>query len=258
MYSYQHRYHAGNFADIHKHLGLLATLESFHKKETPYAVLDAFAGEGVYDLTCMEAKKTNEFETGFHKLLKAPNPPALVQKFIQMALKLDDQKQTYPGSGFIIQETLRPQDRGILIENHPQAFELLKNNLKSPLVEIHKRDAYEAIKAFTPFKEKRGLVFLDPSFEVKEEYQTIAKAVLNNLKKFSHGVFMIWYPILKPRYHQILVEALSSHPKTYQSEFVLFPNEQEGLLGSGLFVINPPWQLEEELNPVFDYLKNIL
>ena len=179
--NYRHIYHAGNFADIVKHLVLIAILEQLKKK--PFAVLDAFAGLGLYDLNSEAAAKTLESDTGINKLLQATDPiPQLLQTFLNIVNLVG--LNHYPGSPFIIKQLLRPNDRLIACELHPSDYlsfkKLLPNN-------THNIDAYNAIKAFLPFKENRGLIFLDPPFEVKNEFQKLLEA----LKKISYEFLII-------------------------------------------------------------------
>ena len=174
MYSYQHRYHAGNFADIHKHLVLTAILHSFLKKETPFAVLDAFAGEGVYDLQSQESQRNKEYLQGFAALGAIPENLTLFQEINAIAGNYQGPGRSlvYPGSPAIINHYLRSQDRGIYIENHPQAYRELSRYFRDKEnAHLHRRDGFEAIHGLIPFPEKRGLIFINPSYEVKQEYE---------------------------------------------------------------------------------------
>ncbi|MFO1257584.1 MAG: 23S rRNA (adenine(2030)-N(6))-methyltransferase RlmJ [Gammaproteobacteria bacterium] len=212
--SYVHRYHAGHFSDIHKHLVLIAVLQALRKKETPFCVLDAFSGEGLYDLHSDESQKLKEYLKGIGYILSDHSPSELVQSLIQIIQTLPPHH--YPGSPFIIQQFLRQQDAAHLIEKHPTALSVLKQYFgKSNQLHVHGRDAYEAMNGLIPFKEKRGLVFIDPSYEVKIEYQLIAEAVNRLLQKFANGIFLIWYPLLHNMdYHLQLIDILKHGPAT--------------------------------------------
>lgn len=259
MYSYQHRYHAGSFADIHKHLVLLSVLTRLQKKTTPFCVLDAFAGEGIYNLHTSESQKTKEYNTGFAYLKQAQNLPPLLAKLLSIAgsLKTMPDDLFYPGSPALIQPHLREQDRGILIENHPQAFaELKKNFNRYSNIHLHKRDALEALNALLPFPEKRGLIFIDPSYEVKTEYQQIANLVVKLHHKFSQGIYVIWYPILPEAFHENLLKILKkAQIEHWSSQWRPYPEMKTGMIGSGVFVLNPPWRLKEEMTVLFEFLK---
>lgn len=258
MLSYCHRYHAGNFADTHKHMALLAILSHFQKKMTPFCVLDAYSGEGFYDLTSLEIQKNQEYLEGYQKYRdryqKEIEPLTEVAEFYQTQQKISS---LYPGSPAIIAKYLRKQDRAIFTELHPNAIVQLHRNLKimseSCSIQIAQRDGLEAIKALLPFKEGRGLIFIDPSYEVKTEYQAVANTVCENYSKFTQGIYVIWYPILKAGHHHQLVDSVLAlqhkkvKPTFWHSEWIPDPKVEEGLIGSGLLVINPPWQLEERL-----------
>jgi 23S rRNA (adenine2030-N6)-methyltransferase len=261
MYSYQHRYHAGNFADLHKHLVLVGLLQALAKKETPFAVLDAYAGEGLYNLTCSEAKKNKEHALGIDQVAALTNAPPLISalRAIQARYQSDYSYPIYAGSPALIQAHLRAQDRAVFIENHPGAYERLAHHFHdSAGLQIQKRDAFEALKALTPFPEKRGLILMDPSYERKEEYHTVAAAVLQSYHKFKTGIYAIWYPLLAEARHEALLQAVkdSDVSSAFYCEWI--PNKDlpsQGLYGSGMILINPPWQLDSQLTECFEYLK---
>ncbi len=264
MFSYEHKYHAGCFADIHKHLTLLAILQSFHKKPTPFCVMDTHAGNGIYDLNSIESQKTAERVQGIDKLWGLKNAPHLVKQFLDLVQGFNQPNECryYPGSPAIISELLREHDASILIEKHPQAVEALREFVRqqSKKCSVHERDSFEAMKALIPFAQKRGLVFIDPSFELKAEYETIVDALHSAYTKFSHGIFALWYPILPDGYHETLLRRLkkTAIPNIWQCEWT--PNTQlaTGMLGSGMIVINPPWQLDTLLSDTFRSLNQDL
>lgn len=260
MYSYQHRYHAGNFADLHKHVVLLAVLAALQKKNTPFCVLDAYAGEGLYNLNCKESQKNKEYLSGFGKVQTEQDVPCLIQELLNIAKAYQtvDQPFIYPGSPAIIHAKLRPQDQAIFIENHPAAYIQLKKNLgRKAQTHIHKRDAMEAISALVPFKEKRGLIFLDPSYEVKEEYQIIGDLIQRAYLKFPQGIYMIWYPLLQAGRHTVLCADLKRRfQNIWQHEWAPLAVEDNmgGLYGSGIIIINPPWRLDQEVEESLRFL----
>jgi len=277
MLSYIHRYHAGNFADVHKHIALIAVLQHFHKKNTSFGVLDAYAGEGLYDLHSSEIQKNKEYLQGYAHFLAHPRhsvPDSLIKKVEEIAhfyenhhhLK-NESVALYPGSPAIISFYLRSQDRAIFTELHPKTYLALQSNLGPDStstniknINISKRDGLEAINAFLPFPEGRGLVFIDPSYELKSEYLSVAATLHKVYRKFSQGIYIIWYPILgsvaAAGYHQDLVQLLLElknekiQPVVWQSEWIPDPQATQGLIGSGLLVINPPWQFEQQLAPL--------
>jgi 23S rRNA (adenine2030-N6)-methyltransferase len=261
MYSYLHRYHAGNFADVHKHLVLMATLNKLIQKPSPFCVLDAFAGEGQYHLDSEESKKNAEFENGISRLLKVKPASDIVAQYIALiqSYNTGTQIQTYPGSPEIISKYLRTNDKGIFIEGHPSCYPILKHHFKGqPNAHVHKRDAYEALSALIPFKEKRGLVFLDPSYEVKSEYEKIADQLIHLHAKFSNGIYLLWYPILVDGHHKRLKEMLCSQSTLKLFEHEFYPkniNQAHRLRGSGMILINPPWQVDEIIQSAFAELE---
>lgn len=264
MFSYEHKYHAGCFADIHKHLTLLAILQSLHKKPTPFCVMDTHAGNGMYDLNSLESQKTAERVNGIDKLWSMKEPPPLVSQFLDLiqAFNQPNECRYYPGSPAIISELLRDVDAGIMIEKHPKAIDDLREFIRqqSKKVAVHERDSLEAMKALLPFTQKRGLVFIDPSFEIKNEYETIIDAIASAYHKFSHGIFALWYPILPESYHDALIRRLqkTSIPKIWQCEWTPNTSLATGMLGSGMIVINPPWQLDSVLAETFKTLNQDL
>ena len=180
MYSYQHRYHAGNFADLHKHVVLLAILEILQKKDSPFCVLDAFAGEGIYNLNSKESQKNKEYLSGLGEIQKVETLPYFTNELLKLVndYQIDDETLMYPGSPAIIYANLRPQDHAICIENHPQAYMQLRRNFGGKQqIHAHKRDSIEAINALVPFKEKRGLIHA--------RYQIQAMQLDSSKKHFS-------------------------------------------------------------------------
>lgn len=270
MLSYSHRYHAGNFADLHKHMALLAILLHFYKKTTPFCVLDAYAGEGLYDLNSAEIQRNKEYLQGYEKyekyekIQKEGMPLNLMQNLITVAQECQNKHNiasVYPGSPAIIAHYLRAQDRAIFTELHPQAYLELNTNLSHTLyphknIHIYKQDGLAAINAFLPFKEGRGLVFIDPSYEVKTEYLSVATSIKKNYSKFSQGIYVIWYPILTAGYHHALITSILElkqqkiKPTFWESQWIPNPQLNQGLIGSGLLVINPPWQFSEMMSPL--------
>ena len=261
MFSYQHRYHAGGFSDVHKHICLIAILQALHKKPTPFAVMDAYAGEGVYDLSTKEALKNKEFSTGFLPLLNSPlvSSLPLLSDYIDEIKRINsgNEIKNYPGSGAMIQSYLRPQDRAIFIEKHPQAIQALRQSFKNnKQIQIHERDAIEAMLALVPFNEKRGLIFIDPSYEVKAEYQILPQTIVKIHQRFSNAIIALWYPILSSGLHLNMLWSLNNlnFKTTWQHEFKPHNKESDGLQGSGMYFINLPWKMDEIISEVFSKL----
>lgn len=261
MMSYLHRYHAGCFADVHKHLSLLAILEKLKQKEAAFAVCDLFAGEGVYDLQHEASQKNQEYQNGVARVWHQSFSHPLIEDYLSKirAVNATESWQYYPGSASFIAQTLRAQDRAILIEKHPQAFSTLKQVFKkNRQVHCHQRDAFEAFKALVPFKEKRGLMFIDPSYEIKTEYARIAQCIIQYFKHFSNGVYLIWYPVLKEQHHLLLTQPLLSHFKNnlWQNEWSFQSQPLQGMHKSGLLAINLPYQCDTQVLRALDVIKS--
>jgi len=250
MLSYQHSYHAGNHADVLKHIILGDLIAAMQHKESPMFMLDAFAGRGIYDLSDHEAQKNREFDTGIGALwpISELSTPEGIQRWKHLIEheNSDGGFTRLPGSTAMLASMLRPQDRLASCDLHPQEFDALRqgfHNRKN--FAFHKRDAYEAMRALLPPKEKRGLVFLDPSFEDKSEYKRIADAVIQVYPHFRAGVYVIWYPLLPAKQEHELFHTLkdSSIRKVLRIEMQgNFPHMQ--MQGSGMLIVNPPWNAE--------------
>ncbi|MFN7097198.1 MAG: 23S rRNA (adenine(2030)-N(6))-methyltransferase RlmJ [Gammaproteobacteria bacterium] len=273
--NYQHSFHAGSLADVFKHWVLVLLLEKLNQKQTPFGVLDTHAGAGFYDLKGDNAQRTLEYEGGIGKLIKAENIPAAFQTYLQLVSSCQDgnfglpdnyfgtARQTsapfsknkvlryYPGSPYIIQQFLREHDRLIACELHAETYRWLKQNLDyEKRAALHEQDAYHGMKAFLPLKEKRGLILIDPPFEVDNEFKLIVEALKIALHRFQQGIYAIWYPI-KHRppvraFHEQLQKLAPG--KVLIAEVLQRDDDDAGKLnGNGMAIINPPWQLQETL-----------
>ena len=260
MLSYQHAYHAGNAADCHKHLALVLLLKRLQQKATPLCYVDSHAGRGVYDLESAEAKKTGDAAGGILRLAKAEDPPEAVRDYLDLvrANNAAGELRYYPGSAALAQQLLREDDRAILLEVHPQELRALKASIgRDRRVSVHDRDCLEGLPALVPPAApiRRGLVLIDPSYEVKEEYETSVRLLGRALERFATGVYLIWYPLLAEERHLRLLRLLEelAPPKTLVSEY-RFSDKLIGLRGSGLAVVNAPWQIDEALGRAMQYV----
>lgn len=249
--NYRHLYHAGNFADVFKHLLLIKLLEKLRTKETPFCVLDTHAGIGLYDLHSENAEKTGEYKDGVKRLLEREAVPAWMISYRDILKSFNPADlRYYPGSPSIAQALLRSDDRLVLAELHPEDAGTLKNHFRhDKQATIHHMDGYLAMKAFLPPKEKRGLVLIDPPFEKTDEFETLVKALQLAHQRFHHGIYAIWFPI-KDRlpilqfYHQLQATGI---PKILAIECLLRPdNTADRLNGCGMVIINAPWKLDTE------------
>lgn len=251
MLSYQHIYHAGNLADVHKHASLCTLLQHLTRKEKPLSYLETHAGRGIYDLSSEEALKTKEAEQGFLKMVKNQKISGHIYFELERRIGKEIGNNIYAGSAFIAEALLRPTDSIHLMELHPREYQALYQFMRYPNTHLHHRDGYEGGLALCPPQPRRGILVIDPSFEVKTEYDKAANFILKLHKKWPEGVLFLWYPVLKEAYHQSMVEKLlkAGLPKLYQSE-IRFPKAKTRLLGSGIIIINPPYQSEIELNDI--------
>ncbi|MDE2029753.1 MAG: 23S rRNA (adenine(2030)-N(6))-methyltransferase RlmJ [Alphaproteobacteria bacterium] len=263
--NYRHIFHAGNRCDVAKHAVLTLVLRHLRSKDKAFAVIDTHAGLGFYDLDDPRALKTGEAAEGIKALLAAPRLPALADYYAVLH-KMNprwsgegaENFRIYPGSPLFAFHMLRAQDRIVACELHPEDAETLRlQSPADPRLQIHKRDGYDALRAFLPPPEKRGLVLIDPPFEREDEFPTLAQHIAAAHKRWPTGIYMVWYPVKnRPaiwQFHEAL--AATGIGKILCAEFIY---EQETradrLNGSGLILINPPWKLDEELAALFPAL----
>jgi 23S rRNA (adenine2030-N6)-methyltransferase len=245
--NYRHAYHAGSHSDVLKHAVLVAIIQRLHEKTTPVFILDTHAGIGTYDLTGIEAGKTDEWEGGIGAVLTA-DPPAL-QDYLALVRNLNPSGDlmTYPGSPAIAAALKRPEDRLVLSELHPEDANTLRRWARGKSgVAVHQRDAYEALKAFLPPPEARGLVLVDPPYEATDEFERLGKAVTSAAKRWPGGRWMIWHPVKEraPVWRledTLLAEGAAS---VLSAELMIRPVDGVSLAGSGVIMINPPFGLD--------------
>jgi 23S rRNA (adenine2030-N6)-methyltransferase len=257
MLSYQHIYHAGNFADVQKHAALAALIKTLALKPQPFAFLDTHAGRGIYDLSSEEAQKTGEFNGGVLPFwpLRAEKTPLADYLGIVASFNEGDALMRYPGSAKIAQKLMRPADRLVLIEKHPGEYaELQQAFAEARNVRAEKADGFERLVADVPFAERRGLVLVDPSYEIKTEYAELPKQLNKAFKKWPQGQFMIWYPMLAAGLHrQMLTDLRKSNVKNVlASEITL--EASTGMFGSGVLIINPPFGFENVLTGITSFI----
>lgn len=263
--NYRHAFHAGNFADVHKHVTLLALIESLKRKDAPFMVLETHAGAGVYDLLGSEASRTGEWQDGIGRINAKSKAPAIARAYLDQvrALNPGGVLRLYPGSPALAAANLRPQDRLVLCELEPGANAALREALKGRKgVAIHQRDGWEALKGLLPPREaKRGLVLIDPPFEAADELDRLAEALIATRKRWPQGVLAAWYPIKdRPPIDRflrklqqagltdLLVSELCIHP----------PVTGIRLNGSGMVIVNAPWKLDKTLHEATAWLHDHL
>ncbi len=265
--NYRHAFHAGNHGDVLKHAVLARVLDYMTAKDKPLAVLDAHAGIGLYDLTGVEAFKTGEWEQGIGVLMSKPQPPDienLLAPYLNIirALNPSGGTQHYPGSPEIIRRMLRTQDRILLNELHPEDRNTLASRfLGDYRVRVSGADAFQAVKTALPFTERRGLVLIDPAFEVTDETDRVIRMVQHGLRRQAAATFMVWYPVTTLEFGDSLCDAIKTlgAANTLDARvMVKVPHQDAGLAGSGLIIINPPWTLHDELQTLLPALALVL
>ena len=266
MLSYQHIYHAGNLADVQKHLWLITVLSYLTLKDKDFIWIDTHAGRGLYDLTSAEAQKIKEYETGIVPLLnhiqdmkELPTPLNQYIDIIHALNKDQDAISRYPGSAYLAAKLMRPTDKLYAYDLHKGEFPHLERAIgiymnANPRFE----DGYQGLKSLIPHKLlKRGGVLIDPSYEVKDEYAQCAKAVLNAYTKWPQGIYMVWYPILDKAYHHDLLDplkALNLPEEDFTIDEWMFDGIERGMKGTGMVIINPPYKAAKTMQNV----KNVI
>ena len=236
MLSYQHAYHAGNPADLHKHAALAELLARLLAKPRGLSYAETHAGRGLYRLDAPEALKTGEAAEGIGRAAPAPDTPygrALA------AVRAAHGPRAYPGSPLLARSLLRPQDRLTLMELHPTEHAALRGTLCGEGVSIHRRDGLEGLLALAPLFPRRGLVLVDPSYEVKTEYAAVAEFTRRLLAKWPEAAILIWYPLLPAGRHAELIDGLGPLP-VLRDEVAFARPPPRGMTGSGLALANAP------------------
>ena len=265
--NYRHAYHAGNFADVVKHVVLTRLLEYLKQKDKAFRLIDTHAGIGRYDLSSVEAQKTGEWQGGIGRLIDAPFAApvaALLAPYLETVRSLNPEGgiQKYPGSPLIARHLMRKQDRLTAIELHPKDVAKLRTlfagDFQARIIEL---DGWLALGAHLPPKEKRGLVLIDPPFEEAGEFERLVDGLMRAHKRWPGGIYALWYPIKDRKAIIAFRKALkqSGIPKLLDIEFEIRPASSEPSLdGSGLLVVNPPFTLEGELRTLLPALHRLL
>ncbi|KIL97318.1 Protein involved in catabolism of external DNA [Paramagnetospirillum magnetotacticum MS-1] len=262
--NYRHAFHAGNFADVMKHAVLALVIASLKRKDTPFFALDTHAGIGAYDLEAPQADKTGEYLNGIARVLDADQPPADLEPYLAVVRGWNSggSLRRYPGSPELVRGLMRPQDRMALVELHPEDVETLRARFHGDRrVGVHHLDGYTAAKGLLPPLERRGLVLMDPPFEVKNEFDRLLAALRRTRKLWPTGIILAWYPIKGREPVDGFLQAVADDggPESLAAELLLRPAQDPFKLnGSGLLIINPPWQLRESLERLLPWLASIM
>lgn len=256
--NYRHLYHAGNFADVFKHALLTLLIGRLKEKDTPFAVIDTHAGAGVYDTASAEAQRTGEFARGYGQVV-ATLPEALrPYRDAVAALNSAGAVRFYPGSPALALALMRPDDRLVACELHPDDARHLKLALQGDKrAEIHHREGYRALRAFLPPRERRGLVLIDPPFETPDERRTLVRALAVAHARWPTGIYALWYPIKTDSEARLLHAELANTGIRRQVAFELRIHDGDDparLNGCGLAIVNPPFGFDTLALPILQAL----
>ncbi|MGE5518180.1 MAG: 23S rRNA (adenine(2030)-N(6))-methyltransferase RlmJ [Bacteroidota bacterium] len=262
--NYRHAYHAGNFADVQKHAVLALVIEHLKRKDGAFRYVDTHAGIGAYDLASIQAEKTCEWQTGIGRVLAAPSHPAELEPYLRAVDSVNPGGGVlhYPGSPAVVAALARPIDKLALCELHPEDAGILRRVFRADArVGVHHMDGYTALKAMLPPPERRGLVLIDPPFEVRDEFIQMRKGLVEALKRWPTGLYALWYPIKDrapvARFHADL--AMLGLNKALVAEVMIHGDDApDRLNGAGLVLVNPPWKLDEALATLLPWLAEVL
>lgn len=282
MFSYRHGFHAGNHADVLKHMVLIAVLKHLTAKPTAISVVDTHAGAGLYRLDSEFADTSGEAQEGFLKLVASPlaaEPPPLLADYLALVASFNPSGRTkiYPGSPFVTQALLRqdPRDRLSLFELHPTDSKALAAHVDQlehkRQVALKREDGFEGLRALLPPPSRRGLVLIDPSYEIKSDYGRVAHCLQESLKKFATGTYMVWYPVIpRPEAHELprrLKTLANQAGKPWLHATLNIgqepqapgePAQRPGLTASGVFLVNPPHTLKPALQATLPPVLEVL
>jgi 23S rRNA (adenine2030-N6)-methyltransferase len=270
--NYRHTFHAGNFADVLKHIVLTRILLYLQEKQAPFRVIDTHAGSGLYDLTASEAQRSGEWKSGIARMMQArfsEKALPLIVPYLDIVRAFNDKAElkAYPGSPLIARALLRPHDRLTACELEPGArkalIDALRRDDQARVVDL---DGWTALTAFVPPKERRGLVLIDPPFEENDEFERLAEGFRAAFQKWPTGLYLLWYPVKSRRAADTLARevaqaAAGTKPAAacLRLEFSVAPQSAGGPLAStGLLMVNPPWTLQGELKAILPELEKPL
>ena len=255
MLSYRHGFHAGNHADVLKHLTQALVLEYLTRKDKPFCYIDTHSGAGDYSLEHSFAQKTAEWEEGIGRLGPIKDLPEAMKTYLDVVCECADSDKLeklryYPGSPSVAAALLRPYDRIRLFELHPaDSRELARNFRDDRRVKVDNQDGFAGLKGLLPPIERRGLVLIDPPYEVKEDYRTVLKSLKCSLERFAQGIYAVWYPRIDSEDSRTFAHRVEKcgAERWLHVTLQVRGNHTGGMYASSMFVINPPWLLKEQL-----------
>lgn len=260
--NYRHAYHAGNFADVLKHVVLVGVLDRLGQKSAPYCYFDTHAGRGEYPLGAAETQRAGEFREGIAKLLGATDAPPLVERYLNLVRQFGVESGTlvrYPGSPCLALAAARANDRAVLCELEPREADALRSLLKRDgRAAVHERNGYEALPALVPPREKRGFVLIDPPYEDPKEFEQLERTLLASIARWPSGVYGAWYPIKHGDASGRFLARMAASGVRRQLAVELTVERDDlpgGLNGTGLLLVNPPYQLDTDLTEALAWLQ---
>lgn len=266
--NYRHAFHAGNPADVLKHVVLMMLVEHLRKKPAPFFYLDTHAGAGSYDLSLAESQRSGEYKDGIGRLLEIPETalPPEVAAYLRLVRARTGPRQSaitaYPGSPSVVLAMRRPTDRLVLVESHAREAQVLRANVgRNRQVSIIEGDGYDAFKAQLPPRENRGLVLIDPPYESDTEFDRVLSALELGHERWPTGTYCVWYPLTEraaPVRFRRELERGSLRKVLACTLSVLPEDTPAGMRGSGLVIVNPPWMLDERLDALLPDLHRLL
>jgi len=268
LLSYRHAFHAGNFADVLKHSVLTLVLDYMARKEKGYTYIDSHSGAGMYSLKDEYAQKTGEYKDGIAKILNARNDEKFPEPLIPYIALLEqlnlenNELEVYPGSPGVAKQLIRRQDSAHLFELHPTDIQYLTDFCQRwRKSHVKQSDGYQGVLGLIPPPSRRGVVLIDPPYELKEDYLKAVKTIIKAYKKFNSGTYILWYPVVtRERINAMEQDFSRSNVKNLlKVEFCLQADSDEyGMTGTGLFIVNPPWQLKSQLAEILPFMKDKL
>lgn len=264
MLSYRHAFHAGNFADVLKHVVLGRILAYLTQKDKPLFCLDTHAGAGDYSLTGKEAQKNLEFKSGIGRLWERKDLPPAVAGYVSAVREYNraERLTAYPGSPAFMRHWLRAGDRLVLCELHPKEINLLRKFARDDRrIKVIAGDGYQECLGFLPPPERRGLLLIDPSYEIKTDYRQTVETLTHAWRRFETGVYALWYPVVERHRVDFIERALrrSGIKRIQLYELAIAADSAgHGMTACGMIVVNPPWMLQAEMAEALPYLADVL
>lgn len=264
MLSYRHGFHAGNFADVLKHSLLALTVAALKQKPKPFVYIDTHAGAGKYSFKSEFAEKTGEYRQGVSRVWLEPEPPAELHDYLA-AVRAENTGRLlarYPGSPQLVRRLVRPQDRLLLSELHGSDVAALQQLFAGDKqVSVNKEDGLKMLLKKLPPIQRRGLILIDPSYEMRDEYKKVLAALVSGYRHFATGVFAVWYPVIERAATEAFIGKLaeSGIPKQLRIEHCVAEDSAgRGMTGSGMLFINPPWLLASQAETLLPWLDRVL